>query len=442
MARARSLFVRLLLAQVLLAIVLTGVLATLFYNERNRTVAQLVAARWVPALQRLVRGDGMAAAQAAAPTPLYRAGERPLRAFDIAELTPRVTMLREALADAGVPVRSAMLGPPATAGSTVPTVWLALDSSAADVPPWLGFESDLVETRLRERVVFAVVLLFALAVLASALIARRLARPLEALRARIAADDAAGGPLPHASAEVAAIDEAWRELRGSLGRQERERALLLAGVSHDLRSPLGRIRMAAELLPDAPGVAPRREAIVRNAALADRLVGSFLDHVRSGELPLDEAVDLAALARSVAAQLQRRADELQVEAPPSLPVRRAKAVLIERVIGNLLDNAFAHGRPPVRLAVGACGAEVWIEVEDHGPGIAPEHRTTLLQAFARADSSRGRPGLGLGLSVVQRAATRLGGSVAFTEAADGRRHAVRVIWPLHPSDGATTEALR
>jgi two-component system, OmpR family, osmolarity sensor histidine kinase EnvZ len=275
-----------------------------------------------------------------------------------------------------------------------------------------------------------VLLLFGLAVAASALIARRMARPLEALRARIAADDTAGAPLANASAEVQAIDSAWRTLRQSLERQERERALLLAGVSHDLRSPLGRIRMAAELLPDGEGVAPRREIIVRNAALADRLVGSFLDHVRSGELPLEETVDLAQIARNVVAQRQQR--ELNVELPPQLTVSCANAVLIERLIANLLDNAFTHGQPPVTLRARAAAGAVSIEVEDAGPGIAPDQQEAMLQAFARADTSRQQPGLGLGLAVVQRVALRMGGGVSFARSADGQRHFVRVAWPLDP----------
>jgi two-component system, OmpR family, osmolarity sensor histidine kinase EnvZ len=427
-ARTRSLFTRLLVAQVLLAVVLTVLLALLFYAERNRTVAQLVAARWLPALQRVARGEDLAAAQAVAPGPLHAAAQRPPPAFDIAALTPRLSMLRDALADAGLPVDDVMLGAPPTPATHVPTVWLALRGHG--VPPWIGFESDLVEARLRERVVVAVLLLFALSVLASALIARRLARPLEALRARIAADDTRGGPLPNASTEVEAIDGAWRALRASLERQERERALLLAGVSHDLRSPLGRIRLAAELLPQSDGVAARRDAIVRNAALADRLVGSFLDHVRSGELPLDETVDVAAVARGVAAQRPAADGELLLDVPATLVVNKAHAGLIERVIANLVDNAFVHGKPPVRVATGRSGGEVWIEVADHGPGIPPDERATLTQAFARADASRAHPGLGLGLSVVQRVATRLGGNVTFRLNEQEKSHAVRVAWPV------------
>jgi two-component system, OmpR family, osmolarity sensor histidine kinase EnvZ len=427
--RTRSLFMRLLAAQVVLAVALTVLLALLFYAERNRTVAQLVAARWLPALQRLARGEGLPAAQALAPGPLYAQTQRPPPTFDLATLTPRVSMLRDALVDAGLPLNDVMLGAPQAPATKVPTVWLALHGEGA--PAWIGFESDLVEARLRERVVIAVLLLFALSLLASAVIARRLARPLEALRARIAADDASGGPLPNASAEVEAIDHAWRALRTSLERQERERALLLAGVSHDLRSPLGRIRLAAELLPDSEGIAARRDAIVRNAALADRLVGSFLDHVRSGELALDETVDVAAVARGVAAQREADDGELQLDMPATLVVTRANAGLIERVIANLLDNAFVHGRPPVRLAVGQAGGHAWIEVLDHGPGIAPDERSQLMQAFARADASRRQPGLGLGLAVVQRVATRLGGSVTFQLKDKDQTHAVRVAWPLN-----------
>jgi signal transduction histidine kinase len=102
-------------------------------------------------------------------------------------------------------------------------------------------------------------------------------------------------------------------------------------------------------------------------------------------------------------------------------------VLIERVIGNLLDNAFTHGQPPVRLTVGTTvDHRMYIEVEDCGPGIAPEDQRAMLQAFARGDASRRHPGLGLGLAIVQRVALRMGGSVAFHRSADGARAIVRL----------------
>lgn len=429
MIRIRSLFARLLVAQVVLAIVLTAILATVFYVDRNRTVAQLVTSRWAPSLLLLARGAPIAKVRQIAPGPLLISDQRPEVVIRIASLTPRRAIMHETLVAAGLPVVDVVFGRERNAPEAAPMLWLALrvDDGATR---WVSFESDIVEENLRERFLIATLLLFGLAVGASALIAHRLAQPLEALRARIAANDASGGPLPNASSEIQAIDEAWRELRQSLDQQDRERASLLAGVSHDLRSPLGRIRMAAELLPEGDGIAHRREAIVRNALQADRLVGSFLDHVRSGELPLNETVDVAAVARGVVAQQQRAASELPVHAPATLLVPNLSLVLIERVISNLLDNAFIHGQPPVRLTMGTTEHRVFIEVEDDGPGIAPDSQQAMLQAFARGDASRGHPGLGLGLSIVQRVAQRLGGGVAFQRSTDGTRTVVRVDWPM------------
>ena len=105
-------------------------------------------------------------------------------------------------------------------------------------------------------------------------------------------------------------------------------------------------------------------------------------------------------------------------------------VLVERVMSNLLDNAFIHGQPPVRLTVDSKEDRVCIEVEDDGPGIAPDREQAMLQAFARGDASRGHPGLGLGLSIVLRVAQRLGGGVAFHRSTDGKRNVVRVDWPM------------
>src|SRR5262249_1008188 len=148
------------------------------------------------------------------------------------------------------------------------------------------------------------------------------------------------------TAEVDAIAAAWDALRARLAAHESERALLLAGVSHDLRSPLARVRMAAELLPDTPGVAERRASIVRNVDIADRLTGNFLDSWRPLELPLDAPVDPAAPAR---AGLETRGEPVQVlapDAPARLDVPQANALLLERLRGNLVDNALRHGRPP------------------------------------------------------------------------------------------------
>jgi len=232
-----------------------------------------------------------------------------------------------------------------------------------------------------------------------------------------------------ASTEVVEIAHAWDELRQRLARHERERSLLLAGVSHDLRSPLSRIRLAAELLPEAEGVEARRSTIVRNADLADKLVGSFLDLVQAGQLVPDQRVDLCEAARRVVAAQGPGADiRLAV---PSKPVwlTRAHPLLVERLIGNLVDNALRYGRPPVSVVVQDPGGEVTgasLSVRDEGDGIPPARRARAQEAFWRGDPSRGVAGTGLGLAVVRQAAGRMDATLSF----DGPPgFEVRVTWP-------------
>ena len=113
------------------------------------------------------------------------------------------------------------------------------------------------------------------------------------------------------------MDAAYTQLALRLKRNERERALLLAGVSHDLRSPLSRIRLAAEIAARIGREPGRRGAITRNVDHADRLIGSFLEFVRASTLDLDleDEVDLAATARQVVARFEQPAQDLRLVAP-------------------------------------------------------------------------------------------------------------------------------
>jgi two-component system osmolarity sensor histidine kinase EnvZ len=188
-------------------------------------------------------------------------------------------------------------------------------------------------------------------------------------------------------------------------------------VSHDLRSPLARIRMAAELLPDSQDVATRRASIVRNVDVADRLIASFLDYVRATELPLEASVDLVAVAHRLLESRDEPAGVLALAAPARLDVTRTHELLLERLLANLVDNALRHGKPPVLIRLSADGADAVLEVEDHGPGIAPPDSARLTQAFARGDASRATPGTGLGLAIVQQIVRRMGGTLSFERGA-------------------------
>lgn len=417
-----SLFTRLLLLQVGVVFALILVFGGLVYVERNVAVARLVAERWAPALRLAAGWRGTV--DYAAPPQVMRSAGRPPLALPAPQATPRIAALDDELRRRGVPLQEALIG----RGAGGPVMWLLVATPDADAPVWLGFSDVALLPNLPRRMLLAVLIAVLLLVGVSWVFTRRLTRPLEQLRARMASQQpgaatAAGTPVARASPEIVAIDAAYSDLLARYGAHERERALLLAGVSHDLRSPLARIRLAAGLLPDDLAIAARRESIVRNTEVADRLIQSFLDHVRAGELALDQRADLAALARAAVQAHGLPAAQLACEAPPSCPLARTHPLLIERLLANLLDNALRHGQAPVRLRVGHEGELASIEVSDAGPGLPAARRDELLQAFARGDASRGKPGTGLGLAIVARVVERMGGTLSFAHR-DGR-HVVR-----------------
>lgn len=421
-------FARLLLLQVLVALGLLLLFGVLVYVERNVAVARLVAERWAPALRTAAGWPGEL------PEPrrsLQTSETRPALALRSNLGAPRMVALDDELQRQGVPVLD--LGIARGGGGRGAVLWLQVrrpDGRAA----WYGLSDSALLPAVPRRFLLALLLAAALLVGVSWVFTRRLTRPLEQLRERMQSHrpgEAVPEPMPldHATPEIAAIESAYAGLVQRLQRHERERALLLAGVSHDLRAPLARIRMAAGLLPEGGEGERWREAIVRNTAVADRLIESFLDHVRSGELALDQRVDVAALARQAGSA--RTEAGLTVDAPGPASVARSHPLLIERLLANLLDNAFKHGRPPVELRVQARGAQVRIEVHDAGAGMPEQERERLLQAFARGDAARGTPGTGLGLAIVERIVARMGGRLDF-ERREGR-HVVTVELPTHPS---------
>ncbi len=264
--------------------------------------------------------------------------------------------------------------------------------------------------------------------------ARRVTRPLEQLRQRM--DLGAMAYAPHdshvsadAPSEVLAIEADYNKLIARLRTSERERALLLAGVSHDLRTPLARVRLAAEVLPVTPESQADLGIITRNVDHAVRLIDSFLDYVRAGSLPMDETVDVAAVARSVVSRFEREPSELRLELPGAdrLLLHRANGLLVERLIFNLIDNALKHGQAPVSVSLGRDGRSLILDVCDAGAGMSDAGASAMLEAFARGDSSRRVPGSGLGLPVVQQVVERLGGTLQFMRDASG--HHARVTLP-------------
>lgn len=228
--------------------------------------------------------------------------------------------------------------------------------------------------------------------------------------------------------EISTLASAFNQMAADLKRLDDERALLLAGVSHDLRTPLSRIRLGLEMLAhkDQSGL---KEGIERDIEDIDTAINQFLDFARlTDSEPLTSEGDLNAIIRSVAERYARldRSVSIKLEPVPALPLR---PLAIQRLIQNLVENALRHGGGAAEVVTGCTQAAGFIEVLDRGPGIPAGETDHMLRPFTRLDSARGGPGTGLGLAIVDRIARAHGGAVQLlTRAGGGLR--VRVELPL------------
>jgi two-component system osmolarity sensor histidine kinase EnvZ len=271
-------------------------------------------------------------------------------------------------------------------------------------------------------------LTLALALAGAFLIVVHLRRSLAAL-ARAAADIGRGKrPAPLAESgptEIKTVSRAFNQMTRDLARLEDDRALILAGVSHDLRTPLARLRLGLEM---AGADAQVRTGMAADIDEMDRIIGQFLDFARAagGEAPAP--TDLAGLAREVIQRYRELGYPVTdgIEPTPELALR---PLAVRRLVSNLLDNALRYGGTDVGVRVTAAAAGAAIEVLDRGPGIPPDEVERLKQPFTRLDSARsGKGGSGLGLAIVDRIARMHGGTFELAPRAGGGLVA-RVVFP-------------
>lgn len=431
--RFDSLLWRLLLAQLTLlgcAILIFGGLLAL---ERNALLVPQYAALWAPQIITSLQDPGNGAVPAYhIVSGVTRHASLPAGFRVPATRMPAAVDFIRNLAERGVGVDEIWL----TWADSGLVFWLHAHVPGSE-PAWLSGSGISVMPHWSPRMTVGIGLMLIAIGLVSRRFARRVTRPMARLRARMQLHAQGGGEaadLPplmqgvHAPPELLEIDRAYTQLAERLQRNERERALLLAGVSHDLRSPLSRIRLAAEMLPESPENAEGVASITRNVDHADRLTASFLEFVRTAAVDLTDAVDVATVARAVVARFDRPAFELQARTPDRLVLQRAHGLLVERLIVNLVDNALKHGGAPVEVTVAQQGDAATITVSDAGPGLPQDGAARLLEAFARGDASRGVPGFGLGLAIAQQIVVRLRGELSFAQ--DGQRHRVTVSLPF------------
>ncbi len=256
-------------------------------------------------------------------------------------------------------------------------------------------------------------LVLALAVLGAFIVVSRINRPLRELTR--AAGLIGRGATPTrvteaGPAEIRTLARAFNQMAADIQRQDEERALLLAGVSHDLRTPLSRIRLALEMLDDH-GNADLKSGVAQDIADIDTAIGQFLDFARPADAEqLSTETDLNTVVRSVVERYARNGRDVVLHAgtPQPQPLR---ANALQRLLANLIDNALRHGQGTVEVTTAREGTVNCIEVLDRGPGIPAAETERMLQPFTRLNSARSTSGTGLGLAIVDRIARLHGGSV-------------------------------
>jgi two-component system, OmpR family, osmolarity sensor histidine kinase EnvZ len=292
---------------------------------------------------------------------------------------------------------------------------------------------------------------FCVAVAGAVLIARRLSEPLKSLaRATIAVrrGNFESYRLDEAqrTTEIREVNRGFNAMAAQLAKLEQDRMVMMAGLSHDLRTPLTRLRLEAEMSVADPDA---RDGMASDIDQLDQIISKFLDYARpTGREP--SAVDIAELVDTRMARLSIANDGLaKLQVNNNLPKPLwilADATDLGRVISNILENARRYGATPgsdpattvVDIEAlprtsnprgpGGDGIEpgisqdsrVVIRVRDHGKGVSPEDLPHLLTPFYRADASRSQVvGSGLGLSIVDKAVKQMGGRLLLSNCADG-----------------------
>jgi two-component system osmolarity sensor histidine kinase EnvZ len=278
----------------------------------------------------------------------------------------------------------------------------------------------------------------ALAIAGGYLLMLRVNRPLRALTnaAKQIGNGRTPAPLPETGpAEIRTLSQAFNLMTANLKQLDSDRALLLAGISHDLRTPLSRLRLGVEMLGDHSDGA-LRDGMIQDVEDMDAIINQFLDFARESSSEASRAgEDLNQIVASVCERFSRTGGAVKAQLG-ELPPLTLKPIATQRMVTNLVDNALRHGGGEVEVKTERDGDLAVVRVMDRGPGIPETEVSRVMLPFARLESSRsGAKGSGLGLAIVERAARLHGGNVRLLRREGGGLE-VRVELPAEEQKAA------
>ncbi len=326
----------------------------------------------------------------------------------------------------GLGLRS-QLGPDTLVASSVngvPGLWVGF--SIEKDPFWLQTDRDSVGPMAISTLSLWVGIALLATILGSATIARLINQPLRDLS--FAASRIREGEFEShldettLTSEIRQVNMGFNRMARELAKVEADRAVMLAGISHDLRTPLARLRLEAEMSVHDEEA---KSNMAQDIEQLDAIIDKFMDYARPGDVkmvsvPLSNLVD-----REIAAFRDPNEIRIQARVAPDINVL-ADPIELARVLQNLFENARRYGRSAdtgiarVQVTYARTGRWVILSVRDFGPGVDPEKLGQLTTPFFRGDAARtAATGAGLGLAIVEKSIERMGGAFELTNAADG-----------------------
>ncbi|VVE76486.1 ATP-binding protein [Pandoraea sputorum] len=316
----------------------------------------------------------------------------------------------------------------------IPAMWISFKIDEDDY--WVAIEQDRIDTATGLQLFSWGTFALALSLIGAAFITALVNRPFARLAhaARAIGEGQRPDPLPERGmGEAAEANRSFNQMVEELDRLEADRALMLAGISHDLRTPLARLRLETEMSPSDETV---KRDMISDIEQMDEIIGRFLDYARPASRAA-QAVDLSEIARDTASAFEGR-DEVNISVElADTALILAERTDLKRLLTNLIENARKYGRDAqtdvanVHISTRVLGERVEMRVRDTGPGIPEEQLHLVFRPFYRVDTARTKAdGTGLGMAIVQRIATRYKGHASLRNVHPGSGLEITVSFPL------------
>jgi two-component system osmolarity sensor histidine kinase EnvZ len=322
-----------------------------------------------------------------------------------------------------------------------PGFWISFNID--DDKYWLMFERERFEGLSGVQWFGWASVVGVLSLLGAAIISSLVNQPLARLSvaSRAMAQGKVPEPLPEKGPkEVREANRSFNQMVDDLQRVDSDRAVILAGISHDLRTPLARMQLELEM---ANLTTEAREGLQSDIGQMDAIIGQFLDYAKPTEEATFVSIDLSELLQDCAREANRISDvRVTTDIAPDVHVM-GNATDLRRVFNNVIENARRYGKTAgqdvtqidicCKIKLRGQGKRAMVEMQDHGAGVPDEMIENLLKPFTRLDSARGQAnGAGLGLAIVQRVVTRHNAELNVSNR-DGGGLRIQVWMPLAES---------